>query len=159
MPITATPVTSIPVLTVEEVRVYMRDAPKYNKLLDDFHFTQREVDFAIDLTVDEFNTLPPPIGNYTINNFPSKELLILGVIGHLLNAEAILQLRNQITATDGDIAPVDIDNKMAQYQQLGSYYREMFRQKAQLVKQKINIEKCYGTIPSGYAGVSRYMRG
>ncbi|MEM4206445.1 MAG: hypothetical protein QXQ43_04115 [Nitrososphaerota archaeon] len=159
MPITATPTNNIPVVTVEEVRVFMRDLPKYNKLLDDFQFSQREVDFAIDLTVEEFNSFPPPIQKFTVDNFPSKYILLLGVVGNLLSSESILQLRNQVNSTDGDVVPLDIDNKSPQYQQLGNYYKAMFKELSLLKKQEINIESCYGRIPSGYAGVSRYMRG
>jgi len=159
MPIVGTPTNDIPVITVEEIRTFMKDLPKYNKLLDDFQFTQREVNFAIRMTIEEFNALPPPIGIFTEDNFPSKYILLLGTTANLLASESIAQLRNQVTSTDGDVVPLDVDNKSAQYQQLGNYYKSMFKEMAMLKKQEINIATCYGRIPSGYAGVGRYMRG
>lgn len=159
MPITATPTNNLPALTVEEVRTFMRDFPKYNKLLDDFQFTQREVDFAVNLTIDEFNAMPPPLEPFNVSNFPSKYILLLGVVGNLLISESVLQLRNQVNATDGDVVPIGVDDKSPQYQALGNYFKSMFREQALIKKQEINISRCFGSIPSGYAGTSRYMRG
>lgn len=153
MPVTATPTTPV-VVTVDQVRMFLRDKAENNILIDGVQFTQEEVNFAVEMATEAFNAVTPQ-SSYTASSFPNKYLLLLGSSRFLMMSESFLQVRNQATYQDGDIAPIGIDDKMAAYSQLAQLLKAEWDELSRGIKTQNNMESAYGTLSSGYRNVSR----
>ena len=165
MPVVGTPVTSDPKISVEEIRLWLRDAAlgplpggQGNILLDDIQFTQQEVDFALRMTVSNFNAITPQSG-HIIENFPHEYLLLLGTARFLMVSESFHQLRNQVTAQDGDIAPTGIYDKHQAYLALAQTLKAEWGELSRGIKNQNNMEGAYSVLGSGYKNVSRHRYG
>jgi hypothetical protein len=141
-------------LTVDQIRTFLRDVPDRNILLDDVEFEDKDINFAITLTLSRYNSMPP-LTSVTADYVP-LHILLCGVCHFLLNSEGVRQLRNQLTAQDGNIGPVGIDEKEALYQRWADYFKNEFESMAQRYKVSQNMESCYGSLGSGYSFVGRY---
>lgn len=71
--------------------------------------------------------------------------------------EAFRQTRNQVTYQDGDIQPIGLDDKQAQYLALAAMCKQEFETTAKNFKISQNMEACYGSLGSGYRNVSRFF--
>lgn len=141
-------------ITNAQIRRFMRDFPEYNVLLDAVEFTDDDYADAKIFAVAEFNCFTP-VTTFLEASFPNDWLLLLGTCAHLMTSEAFLQLRNQVTYNDGGgINPVGIDDKFAAYLSLRNAVKAEWQERAQKVKQQLNMEGGYGSLPSGY----RYIR-
>jgi len=156
MPVVATPATPI-ILTVDQVRRFMRDYPNKNILLDDVEFSIDDVNQGIEMVTSRFNVLTPQ-SYFSASGWPTnlQYLLLLGVAAYLIKSCAFLQLRNQATYQDGDIAPIGIDDKYPLYIQFAQILDNEWMQLAQAVKIQNNLECAYGSLSSGYRNVARF---
>jgi hypothetical protein len=156
MPIVATPASPI-ILTEDEVRLFMRDRPDKNQLIDGIHFSQEEVNQGVEMVVSSYNTISPA-SSITPQGWPAagKYLLLLGVAAYLALSEAHLQARNQLTYQDGDIAPIGEFDKFPLYLQLAQVMQSQWERLARELKTQLNYEAAYGGLGSGYAGLYRY---
>jgi hypothetical protein len=156
MPVVATPATPV-IVTVDQVRRFMRDYPDNNILIDDVQFSQDDVNQGVEMITSAFNAITPQT-RFLPQSWPQhlQFLLLQGVTWYLLQSEVFLQIRNQATYQDGDIAPIGIDDKYSQYQQLAQVLRQSWEHTAQQVKIQNNLESMYGSISSGYRNVSRF---
>lgn len=156
MPVVATPTfnASAPVISRDDIRLFLRDFSNNNILLDDVQFTDKELDSAMSFAVDEYNIINP-IGSDTAASIP-KSLLMLGTCAWLMMSESFLQVRNQATYQDGDVSPIGLDDKTQLYQTLARNLREDWKTRAQLVKTQKNMESGYGQLSSGYRNVGRF---
>lgn len=156
MPIVATPATPI-ILTVDQVRRFMMDYPNKNILIDDVEFTQDDVNQGIEMVTSAYNLMTPQT-SISPQSWPitGQYLLLLGVAWYLIKSASFLQLRNQATYQDGDIAPIGIDDKFALYTQLWQVLKAEWDQLAKDSKIQNNLESMYGDLSSGYRNVSRY---
>lgn len=165
MPIIGTPTASTPT-TLSDVRQFMRDVPGIvagtgviNILLSgSVEFSDDDIRAAIRFTTNWFTALPPMIGLFTEATVPPV-VMLYGAAAHLLNSEAMRQLRNQASVQDGDTQPIGIDDKHQLYLQAAKVMREEFLNLAQRIKIQINMSRAYGGIASGYAQVSRNHSG
>lgn len=140
-------------VTPGDVQRFLRDYPDFNILLKNFQFDPEDVNAAMRFAISEFNALTP-ISSYTQTNFPNEWILLLGTAAHLCLSEAFLQLRNQVTYQDGDVA-VGIDDKHQPYMALQAALKADWKEAAKNYKQQKNMEACYDSLSSGY----RYLRG
>ena len=136
-------------LTPGDVTRFLRDQADFNILLDAVQFTEDDIEAAIDMAVSEYNAITP-LTSYDQDNFPSKWLLLMGTVAHLLMSEAFLQLRNQATYQDGDVQNIGLDVKSAAYTQLAAQIKSEWKSASAEVKQQINMESAYGSLGSGY---------
>lgn len=83
-----------------EVRAFMRDFDELNRLISGEESSDRMVQFAITLALDEWNTTPPLTG-HSLSNFPSRGLLLYLTVIHLLTSVGILKSRNSFAYSDG----------------------------------------------------------
>jgi hypothetical protein len=156
MPIVATPSTPV-ILTVDQVRRFMRDRPDYNILLDAVDYTQDDINQGIEMVTSRYNVFTPQT-NLLAQSWPPhmQYVLLLGVAAYLIKSSAFLQLRNQATYQDGDVAPIGIDDKYPLYIQFAQVLDAEWSQLVQQVKIQNNLESAYGNLSSGYVNVSRY---
>jgi hypothetical protein len=156
MPVVGTPTTPTRI-TKDQVRMFMRDRADRNILLDEVQFTDEELNAAIEMAASMYNCITPQT-YYTPSSWPSHLawLLLLGTCRYLMLSEAFLQIRNQATYQDGDIAPIGVDDKQAAYAQLAQLLKAEWDQHAHAVKIQNNMEGCYDSLGSGYQNVTRY---
>jgi hypothetical protein len=160
MPIVGTPTTAT-ILNRDKIRRFMRDyagqvkdTGVINILLDNVEFSDADVADAVEFTVNYYTALPPIIGVFTEATIPPV-VLLYGVAAHLLNSEAMRQLRNQATVQDGDVQPIGIDDKFQMYMQASDWMRNQFKELAQRIKIQQNMQNAYGGLSSGYANTAR----
>jgi hypothetical protein len=160
MPVTGTPVTT-PVVTTDDVRGFLRDVAGQipntgvlNVLLDGPEYSDADLNRAIKFTVARYNAITPItlLDQNSINPW----VLLVGTAAFLMKSEAFRQLRNQVTAQDGDVAPIGVDDKQAFYNQIAKMCDEEFMGMARGIKTQLNMEACYGSLGSGYRSVSRF---
>jgi len=156
MPVVGTPVTPVAV-TKDQVRMFLRDRADRNILLDDVQFTDDELNAATEMAVSMFNGITPQT-MFTPSSWPThlKWLLLIGTCRYLMWSESFVQIRNQATYQDGDIAPIGVDDKQAAYAQLAQLLKAEWDETARNVKIQNNMEGCYNNLGSGYAYVTRY---
>lgn len=156
MPVVATPSTPV-IVTVDQIRRFMQDDPKKNILLDLVEFDLDDINQGIEQVVSKFNAFTPQT-RLTPQSFPAhlQYILLLGVTAYLINSCAILQLRNQATYQDGDVAPIGIDDKYPLYIALYQVLNNEWTQLVQRIKTQNNLESAYGSLSSGYRNVSRF---
>ncbi|RLC86832.1 MAG: hypothetical protein DRJ03_07695 [Chloroflexi bacterium] len=144
-------------LTLEDVRLFLRDQPDHNPLLvDGIEFSDDDITRAIHWTVAKYDVLTPVSTSPRSGESLNEYLLLCGVCSILLRSEGVRQLRNQITAQDGNIAPVGLDEKQALYAAWADYFQKEFDFHARQVKTQINMESAFGGFSSGYRYVGRY---
>jgi hypothetical protein len=156
MPIVGTPTTPT-VVSKDQVRMFMRDYANNNILLDDVQFTDAELNLALEMAVSAFNTVTPQT-NLTPSNFPTqlRYLLLIGTTRFLLMSESFMQVRNQATVQDGDIAPIGISDKAQLYAQMAQQLKAEWDELTRGVKTQNNMESAYATLGSGYRNTSRF---
>lgn len=135
----------------------MRDRAPKNILLDDVQFTDQELDLAMEMATSAYNAVTPQ-SNVTPSTFPHKYVLLIGTVRFLLMSESFLQVRNQATVQDGDIAPIGIDDKAALYAQMAQGLKAEWDELVRGIKTQLNMESAYNTLGSGYLNVTRTNR-
>jgi hypothetical protein len=84
-------------ITDADVRIYLRDNdPEANKLIGDLEFSPEEIRTAWTLTVDRWNEWPPNVGIFTVDTFPYRYHLLMGVSANLLTIAASRYRRNNL---------------------------------------------------------------
>ena len=138
-------VTAIPTATarmnemVQYVRTYTRDFPELNRLCQGYESSPRMIAWAIIDALDDWNTTPPFLGSVDITNFPSRHLLCRGAVISLVESVALLQMRNQISFSDGGIS-VSVNDKAPMLMQWINMMKGSYEDKKVKMKSSMNIE-------------------
>lgn len=145
-----------PVLTSEEVRLFLQDREELNPLLLGIRFTPEMIEQAMINTVDYYNMMNPPTGvMYAVEEFPYRSLLLLGTAAYLLRSGAINEAANQLTYAADGIQVSDKD-KAQIFMSLSQSMQDDFKQLGQQIKMNQNIAQIYGTKYSEYIYRRRY---
>lgn len=138
-----------PILTSEEVRLFLQDRQELNPLILGVRFTPEMIEQAMINTVDYYNLMNPPTGMYTLETFPYRSLLLLGSAAYLLRSGAINEAANNLSyAADG--VQINDKDKAQIFMSLAQNLQEEFRELAQQIKINHNISQIYGTVHSEY---------
>lgn len=145
-----------PILTSEEVRLFMQDREELNTLLLGIRFTPEMIEQAMINTVDYYNLMNPPLGiMYSLEDFPYRSLLLLGTASYLLRSGAINEAANQLTyAADG--VQVNDKDKAQVFMSLAKDMQQDFKELGQQIKMNQNIASVYGVKHSEYIYRRRY---
>jgi hypothetical protein len=135
--------------TVAEVRLYLRDTPADNTLLDDAEFSIAEVMAALRRPIDIWNEMPPDVVTYTAATFPWREHWMQAAVGYLLKTASYHYYRNELTYSSGGLSSVEKD-KGKIYQGLANESIAEFKEWAMRKKVEINMNMGYGTLGSSY---------
>jgi len=156
MPVVATPTTPF-VVSKDQVRMFLRDRADRNILLDEVQFTDDELNLATEMCVSAFNAVTPQ-SRFSPSSFPEhlRYVLLIGTARFLLMSESFVQVRNQATYQDGDIAPIGIDDKASLYSQMAQGLKAEWDELVRGIKTQNNMESAYGTLGSGYRNVARF---
>ncbi len=147
---------SAPILTGEEVRLFLQDREELNPLLLGIRFTPEMIEQAMINTVDYYNLMNPPTGiMYTIETFPYRALLLLGTASYLLRSGAINEAANSLSyAADG--IQVNDKDKAQIFMSLAQNLQQDFKELGQQIKMNQNIAQIYGVKHSEYIYRRRY---
>lgn len=156
MPVVGTPVQPT-IVSRDQVRLFLRDNPQKNILIDDVQFTDNELNLALEMAISAYNAVTPQT-SLTPSSFPLhlRYVALIGTVRFLLNSESFLQVRNQATYQDGDVAPIGIDDKQAAYAQLARLLKEEWDELVRGIKTQNNMEGTYNRLSSGYINTSRF---
>lgn len=133
------------------LKLFLRDTPQLNRLIKKAESDDEMLEFAIEMTISDWNSTPPIIGNHTILTFPSLYMLMLGAATQLLISQGILQARNELSYTAGGSSFMR-SNKSNYYMQ----WSLNLDNKYQLQKRNIKIQR---NVSNGWGGVnSEYDR-
>ena len=145
--------------TIALVRAKLRDYPELNRLIEGRETSDREIAFAIMEAVDDFNTTPPLIQSFTVDNFPSVSLLIRGTIINILESVGLLQTRNQMSYSDGQGVSVGVSDKAPMLMSWIQLYQGQYEQKKFRLKQALNLSGALNGsgVPSEYVLINGYF--
>jgi hypothetical protein len=145
-----------PILTAEEVRLFLQDRKELNPLILGVRFTPEMIEQAMINTVDYYNLMNPPTGvMYSIETFPYRAILLLGTAAYLLRSGAINEAANSLSyAADG--IQVNDKDKAQIFTSLGDMLHNEFKELGQQVKMNQNIAQIYGVKHSEYIYRRRY---
>ena len=132
----------MPVLTVDEVRIFLSDNPEDNRLLDGEEFSDGKIAFCMKMACDTYNHLPPSTG-YNLDTFPSQAVLLNGTLAYLYQGAMALLARNHMSYSDGGIS-VPVEERYELYDRLAARYQALFDEEAAKLKRYQNIEAGYG---------------
>lgn len=137
------------------VRMFLRDYPGLNRLIEGEESSPRFIFFAVIDALGEFNATPPPLRGYTFDDFAAKywtSFLMKGTVKHLLRSVALLQTRNHLRFSDGGITAQvsDKGQELMQYSQIFASEWD-----AWIVKIKIS-ENIMGALSSSAGAASEY---
>ena len=137
-------------ITVADVRRFLLDKPSANTLIDGVRWTDEDIDKACVDVVDAYNSVPPPIGFCSsVETFPLRYLLLIGVAGHLLRGAAVSEASNQLTYSAEGVQVADRDRAQI-FADLGNNFWKEFMEMAKQVKISQNVNALLGTIGSEY---------
>lgn len=138
---------------VAKVRQFMRDSANLNALLDGVETTDTEIEFALELALDDFNTSPPLIGNFRLESHPSQSLILTATVLWVLKSAGILQSRNQLDYASGGVT-VATSNKTPLYQSWVNLMLQEYEAKKANLKKSLNAEMAYGGVHSEYVQIN-----
>jgi hypothetical protein len=142
-------------LTTEDIRWFLRDHPDKNILLPEgVEFSNDDLTRAIRFATAKFNAMTPQSNTHWENI--NEYVLLCGVCAILLRSEGLRQNRNAVYAQDGNIAPVNIDEKEALYAKWADIMQQEFDFLARQIKTQNNMESVYGGFSSGYRYLGRF---
>lgn len=130
--------------------MFIKDRPECNKLIEGTEFTPEEIKMALIMALEKFNTTPPLVLTYSLEQFPIVSMLMLGATARLMDMAVIAKNRNRLPYSDAGLS-VDDDGQAPQYQQVKQIMMQEFEEWMRNYKKAINVEQCYGGISSEYS--------
>lgn len=136
----------------DHLRNYIKDHENLNRLLRFVEEnTDDELDMYLYMALGFLNSIPPPIGNYTMDTFPHPALLIHQATIECLISNSIVMARNDLTYNNGGVT-VKISDGDRYLKMLQTLYR-MTDLEIQIFKNNkiaININGAWGSVSSPY---------
>ena len=138
----------------EFLRRYTQDSEILNRLIRKEECDDLDRELAIQLSIDAYNTTTP-ISAMTIETFPSLKFLLEGAAIQLLTMKGILHSRNRLNYSSGGLS-IQVHDKAMEYQ---SWIANLYNQLVTSIlnyKKQLNLESCYGSLPSEYSSLRWY---
>lgn len=139
---------------INKVRIYVRDHEELNTLLESKETSDETMDLFVDLALEDFNTTPPYIGDYELDNFPSLQIILYGTIVQLLLSAGLLYMRNGLNYVDPGGISIGDKERHQGYLQWAQTFGEMYETRKRQLKGTINFRRGWGSAPSGYGAAS-----
>jgi hypothetical protein len=131
----------------------MMDKVDLNTLVSGCRWTSEMINQALVNVVSKINSSKPPIRvQFTVENWPYRDILLEGVAGYLLRSAAIGDASNMFTYSAAGFSTSDRD-KAEIFARLGGEFWEEFKQDVLDVKVNMNIARAYGIKASPYASL------
>lgn len=138
-------------VTPNDVRFFLMDrTAQENFLLDSVEFSDEDVNSALTLAVDKYNSTLPMVDSYTTETFPYRYELMLGASASLLRAKGFNYLRNNLDFATKDGTVVNDRSKGGDYLKLADAMMQEFDNRITQIKKTKNAEQAYGHISGVY---------
>ena len=126
------------------------DRPELNTLVDKVRWDSETIEQAMINVVDKFNIITPPNRHpYSVENFPSRYLMVIGVWSYLLKGAAIGEASNNLTYSAAGVQINDRD-KAEIFLAIAKDLNDEFIALSKDFKLTQSINKVYGTKGSEY---------
>lgn len=136
--------TTLQILTVDEVREFIGDYTENNHLIEGEEFSDTRISLCISLAVSEFNSIPP-FSAYDTSNFPSKPVLLWGTLWQMFEGKAAQFARNTLSYSDGGVQ-IPVEEKAELYKTLANGFHQNFNDQTRTLKTHINMESGWGDV-------------
>lgn len=137
-------------ITVNDVRRFLLDKPEANTLIQGVRWSDSDIDQACVDVIDAYNSIPPPVGYVqSVEAFPLRYLLLIGVSGHLLRGAAISEASNQLSYSAEGVQVADRDRAQI-FTELGNSFWREFMDMAKQIKISQNVNSLLGSTGSEY---------
>jgi len=114
-----------PEIDTDTIREFLQDFPNLNLLADNMEqFSDDLIDVTIPMVVQEAITKKPALRGY-IQKIP-KVVWIHGIVSKLLQSEAFIQLRNEISVADNNNPGTQLYGKQGSYLQMSNMFQQQF---------------------------------
>lgn len=133
----------MPVLSVGELRDFIRDDENLNTLIGQKETEDTGLVNAIGDAIDDWNSTPPLIDSYTTDDFPSKSILKIGATIFVLRSAGIGKSRNHLTYSDGGLS-IEKDEKTQLYQSWHDRFEPVWEKRKADYKMQKNLGNCWG---------------
>lgn len=142
-------------VTPNDIRFFLMDrTASENFLLDSVEFSDADIQSAMMLTVDKYNSTLPMVDTYTIEGFPYRYELMLGTAATLLRSKAVNYSRNRLDFSTKDGATIQDKAKTLEYLTMANTMMQEFDQRVTNIKRTKNAEEAYGHT----SGPFQYLR-
>ncbi len=131
------------------LRLFMLDTPQLNRLIRKEESDDTLFDFAIEMTLSDWNSTTPVLGTVDIGNFPSLYLLMHGAAIQLLKSQGLYQARNELNYSAGGSSFLRA-NKSNYYMQWMTNFASEYETKKRNLKMQQNINRGWGGLQSEY---------
>lgn len=130
------------------LRLFLRDTPQLNRLILKEESDDELLEFAIMLTISDWNSTAP-LSGVTLGSFPSLYLLMHGAAIQVLKMQGIYQDRNKLVYNSAG-SSFSRSDKGPSYMQWAQFFISDYEVKKQNFKMFKNIEAGYGGVHSEY---------
>lgn len=127
---------------VKYLRLFLMDTPELNRLIRNYEIDPERLEFALEMTISDWNTTTPLIGKVTFGNFPSLYLLVHGGAIQCLKMAGLYQSRNQLDYSASGSSFIR-SNKTALYQSWLQNFAAEYEAKKLNYKLQVNVEGAY----------------
>lgn len=131
------------------LRLFLRDTPQLNRLLRKEESDNELLDFAIEMTISDWNSTSPHIDHIDIGNYPSLYLLMHGAVIQILKSQGLYQARNELSYQAGGSSFMRF-NKSSYYMNWMINLSNDYEIKKRNIKIAKNITGGWGGISSEY---------
>ncbi|MEN6550135.1 MAG: hypothetical protein ABFE07_29170 [Armatimonadia bacterium] len=135
------------------LRRFLRDIDELNKLLARKESSDKQLELALDMALDDWNMTTPILNMVGYSDFPSPNLLIRGASIQVLISAGILASRNKLPYSDGGVT-VQSSDQAQEYTGWLQLIIQDYERKKQAIKVQINLESCWGSVYSEYSQVN-----
>lgn len=136
-------------LTIQEIRLQMRDTMIENNLLDQVEYDDTEIIHAMVQTLREWNETPPPVARFNAHDYPFRYNWLMGTCGNLMRIAAQHYLRNDLQSSHGGVNLGD-KAKAQPYLSVAGQMLQEWKMFIRLKKVEINAQRAFGSIGSSY---------
>jgi hypothetical protein len=138
-------------VTPQDVRFFMMDrTASENFLLDSVEFSDEDINSALTLSVDKYNSTLPMVDSYTTENFPYRYELMLGASATFLRSKGINYLRNNLDFSTKDGTTINDKSKAGDYLKIADVMMQEFDNRITQIKKTKNAEQAYGSVSGVY---------
>jgi hypothetical protein len=137
------------------LRLFMRDQKELNRLTRKVESDEEMLEFAIEMTISDWNTTPPLIGVVSILDFPGLAMLLQGASIQLLKSQGILQARNELSYNAGG-ASFTRFNKTTVYLNWMMNLENKYETNKRNMKIQFNVERGWGVSHSEYQRLGQW---
>lgn len=140
--------------TLAELRLHLRDSsPAESPLLDTVTFSDAELGAAIRRPVDYWNEALPNVGvRHTVQSFPYRYWWLEATRAELYRMLGDWLRRNRLPFQGGGMNVDEVGTKAQEYRQDYAETWQRFEAWVRAEKIRLNLESCYGSVPSLYSG-------